>query len=140
MSFGFRDCFGFLHRTPYGGYSDFEFILASLEVLSWSPKLRSSPTVLTPKNRPARTCKRFLRFALSLCSFVPQCLCGYESIMQNKPNLQDSQMVVNLAKTSNYNNEQRTMNYELLFKTNPIKPNCRPTTPFSKFLSKTPKF
>ena len=32
-------------------------------------------------------------------------------------------MVVNLAKSRNYNNEQRTMNYELLFKTNPIKPN-----------------
>ena len=60
--------------------------------------------------------------------------------MQNKPNLQNSQMVVNLAKTSNYNNEQRTMNYELLFKTNPIKPNCKPTTPFSKFPSKTPIF
>ena len=40
--------------------------------------------------------------------------------MQNKPNFQNFQMVVNLAKTRNYNNEQRTMNYELLFKTNPI--------------------
>jgi len=38
------------------------------------------------KSTGPRTCKRFLRFALSLCSFVPQCLCGYESIMQNKPN------------------------------------------------------
>ena len=36
--------------------------------------------------------KRFLRFALSLCSFVPQCLCGFVSIMQNEPNLQASEM------------------------------------------------
>ncbi|GAH35957.1 unnamed protein product, partial [marine sediment metagenome] len=30
---------------------------------------------------------------------------------------------VSLAITRNYNNEQRTMNNELLFKTNPNKPN-----------------
>ena len=34
-------------------------------------------------------------------------------------------MAVNLVKTRNYNNEQRTMNNELSFKTNPIKPNLR---------------
>ncbi len=42
--------------------------------------------------------------------------------MQNKPNLLDSQMNVSLVITRNYNNEQRTMNNELLFKTNPT---CR---------------
>ena len=40
-----------------------------------------------------------------------------------KPNLRKARMDVNLAITRNYNNEQRTMNNELLFKTNPIKPN-----------------
>ena len=46
--------------------------------------------------------------------------------MQNKPNFRKAEnfeMVVTLVKTSNYNNEQRTMNYELLLKqtqTNPI--------------------
>jgi len=39
-----------------------------------------------PENLQARIGKRFLSFALLLCSFVPQCLCGYEPNMQNKPN------------------------------------------------------
>ena len=42
---------------------------------------------------------------------------------QYKPNSLDAQMNVSLAITRYYNNEQRTMNYELLFKTNPNKPN-----------------
>ncbi len=42
---------------------------------------------------------------------------------QYKPNFRKARMDVSLAITRNYNNEQRTMNYELLFKTNPIKPN-----------------
>ena len=40
-----------------------------------------------------------------------------------KPNSLDAQMNVSLAITRNYNNEQRTMNNGLLFKTNPNKPN-----------------
>ena len=40
-----------------------------------------------------------------------------------KPNTLDAQMNVSLAITRNYNNEQRTRNNELLFKTNPNKPN-----------------
>jgi len=39
---------------------------------------------------------------------------------QNKPNLMAAQINVSIVKTRNYNNEQRTMNNELLFKTNPI--------------------
>ncbi len=42
---------------------------------------------------------------------------------QFKPNSWKARMDVSLAITSNYNNEQRTMNNELLFKTKPIKPN-----------------
>jgi hypothetical protein len=34
-------------------------------------------------------------------------------------------MDVSIVKRRNYNNEQRTMNCELLFKTNPIKPNFK---------------
>ncbi len=40
--------------------------------------------------------------------------------MQNEPNFQNAQNGRNLSKA---NELQRTMNYELLFKTNPIKPN-----------------
>jgi len=39
--------------------------------------------------------------------------------MQNKPNFQNFQMFVKLVKSRNYNYEQRTMNYELLFKNKP---------------------
>ncbi len=48
--------------------------------------------------------------------------------MQNKPNFRKARMDVSLAITRNYNNEQRTMNNELLFKTNPNKPNFRDMT------------
>jgi hypothetical protein len=54
---------------------------------------------------------------------------------QNKPNQTqfvvcppDAQMDVNLVKTRDCNNEQRTMNYELLCKTNPNKPNFKRDT------------
>ena len=44
---------------------------------------------------------------------------------QNKPNLLDAQMNITSATRVNYINELRTTNYELIMKTNPIKPNCR---------------
>ena len=40
---------------------------------------------------------------------------------QYKTNFRKDKMDVSLAITRNYNNEQRTMNNELLFKTNPIQ-------------------
>ncbi len=49
-----------------------------------------------------------------------------------KPNLRKARMDVSLAITRNYNNEQRTTNNELLFKTNPIQSQFKPnleTTP-----------
>jgi len=69
-----------------------------------------------------------LQFCLFPFNFLLSKLTNqFESIMQNKPNLPNvrrmSKIAVTLVKTRNYNNEQRTMNYELLFKTNPIKPN-----------------
>jgi hypothetical protein len=39
---------------------------------------------------------------LSLCFFVPQCLCGYKSIMQNKPNFRNGKMNVSIVLTRNY--------------------------------------
>ncbi len=51
------------------------------------------------------------------------------AVPKNKPNTnpipRKARMDVSLAITRNYNNEQRTMNNELLFKTNPIKPNFK---------------
>jgi len=40
--------------------------------------------------------------------------------MQNKPNFRNVQMIVTLAKTRNYNNEQRTMYYSKQTQSNPI--------------------
>jgi len=48
------------------------------------------------------------------------CLCGYESIMQNKANLCKDKMNTTILLTKDY--EQITMNNEPI-KTNPIKPN-----------------
>ena len=60
---------------------------------------------------------------------------------QYKPNSRNVQIDVNLVKTRNYNNEQRTMNYELLFKTNPIKPNFKRVTYAAQiFLNVSPHF
>ena len=53
---------------------------------------------------------------------------------QNKPNSRNVQIDVNLVKTRNYNNEQQTMNYELLCKTNPNKPNFLKLTGLDYFL------
>jgi len=69
-------------------------------------QLEGITPVRNGKNAENRTYKRFLRFALSLCSFVPQCLCGYESIMQNKANLLDTQMSVSSVKTKYYENKR----------------------------------
>ena len=60
-------------------------------------------------------------------------LCGYEVIMQNKPNFRSNKRNTTFLLTKDY--EQITMNNEPI-KTNPIKPNCKPTAPFSNFPSK----
>jgi hypothetical protein len=49
---------------------------------------------------------------LSLCSFVSQWLCGYKSIMQNKPNVKMGKMTISTARTKAYAKEQRTMSNE----------------------------
>ncbi len=52
---------------------------------------------------------------------------------QIKPNSLDAQMNVSLAITRNYNNEQQTMNNELLCKTNPINPT--PSAPLHQHMT-----
>ena len=76
---------------------------------------------------------------------MPLCLCGYESFMQNKPNLLDTQMNVSSVLTRDYENEPlrrrgenkpkqtqspsaiRNTQYEIR-DTNPIKPNFKRAT------------
>jgi len=62
---------------------------------------------------------------LSVCLFMPSCLSGYKSIMQNKANFKMGNINISIAKTKAYANEQRTMNNERYPKqtqTNPIPP------------------
>jgi len=46
-------------------------------------------------------------YQLSLCFFVPQCLCGYESFMQNKPNFPKNRAIASSSKSKGYKNEHR---------------------------------
>jgi len=46
--------------------------------------------------------------------FEPMCLCGYESIMQNKANLRNDKMNTTSVNTMNY--EPRTMNHFMRYK------------------------
>jgi hypothetical protein len=64
-------------------------------------------------------------------------LCGYEVIMQNKPNFPKPKMVVTLVITVTNNNEQRTTNYSKQTQSNPI---ANQPTHFSKFPPKTSVF
>jgi hypothetical protein len=50
--------------------------------------------------------------SLSVCLFVPLCLSGQDSIMQNKPNFKMGNMTISTARTRAYANEQRTMSNE----------------------------
>jgi len=53
----------------------------------------------------------FSAFSVAI-SFVPLCLSGHESIMQNKPNFKMGNINITTARTKAYANEQRTMNNE----------------------------
>jgi len=52
--------------------------------------------------------------------FVAWWLCGYESIMQNKPNLLDNQMNVSSVKTKEYENKRLCRRGEKQTQTKPI--------------------
>jgi len=52
--------------------------------------------------------------------FVAWWLCGYESIMQNKANLLDTQMNVTIVSTKYYENEWLCRRDEKQTQTNPI--------------------
>ncbi len=80
------------------------------------------------KGQP-HTAGRFLRFPLLLGPFVPQCLCGRQSITQNKPKCKIGKMTISIVTTKAYANEQRTMNSERYSKqsqSNPIPPPPNP--------------
>jgi hypothetical protein len=66
----------------------------------------------------------FSAFSVAI-SFVPSCLSGYKSIMQNKPNFKMGNINISTVTTKAYAKEQRTMNNERYSKqtqSNPIPP------------------
>jgi hypothetical protein len=63
---------------------------------------------------------RNLWFPFCLSVFVSWWLCGYESIMQNKPNLLDTQMSVSSVKTKYYENKRLCIRGEKQTQTKPI--------------------
>jgi len=66
----------------------------------------------------------FSAFSVAV-SFVPSCLSGYKSIMQNKPNFKMGNINISTATTKAYANEQRTMSskrYSKQTQSNPIPP------------------
>jgi len=75
----------------------------------------------------------FSAFSVAI-SFMPSCLSGYKSIMQNKANFKMGNINISTANTKAYANEQRTMNNErypkqtqskpipLLFSESPLRP------------------
>ena len=67
-------------------------------------KHSAGPPVADPTRLSCPACRKVLRFPLLLCSFVPQCLCGYESITQNKPNPQNPKTTTTSYATESYDN------------------------------------
>jgi len=65
-----------------------------------------------PSSLPLFPCALPLLCPCALGAFVPSCLSGYESIMQNKPNVKMGNMNVSTATTKTYAKEQRTMSNE----------------------------
>jgi cobalamin biosynthesis protein CobD/CbiB len=63
---------------------------------------------------------RNLWFPFCLSVFVSWCLCGYESIMQNKANLLDTQMNTTFLLTKRYENERLCRRDEKQTQTKPI--------------------
>ena len=69
--------------------------------------------------------------ASSVVPFVSLCLCGRESIMQNKANFKMGNMNISTAKTKAYAKEQRTMSNERYSKQTQSKPISNAQTTYS---------
>ena len=76
------------------------------------------------KGQP-HTAGRFLRFPLLLGPFVPQCLCGHESIMQNKPNSFEDRNNATCFTTRVYANKRPPPHSKKQSQSNPNKPDVK---------------
>jgi len=99
-----------LHPDPLG------LVFAFSTYLSCHEFIASDPPFL-----PMDYFSVFSAFSVAI-SFVPQCLCGDESIMQNKPNVKMGKIAISTATLKPYPNEQRTINNEHYSKQTRSKP------------------
>ena len=102
-----------LHPDPLG------LIFAFSTYLSCHEFIASDPPVLSMDYFSV-----FSAFSVAI-SFVPSCLSGYKSIMQNKANVKMGNINISTARTKTYAKEQRTMSNERYSKqtqSNPIRP------------------
>jgi len=60
--------------------------------------------------------------------------------MQNKANLLNAQMNISFSLTKYYEKQRLCIRGEKQTQSNPIKPNCKPATPFFKKTLKNPYF
>jgi hypothetical protein len=74
----------------------------------------------------------FSAFSVAI-SFVPSCLSGYKSIMQNKPNFKMGNINISTARTKAYANKQRTMNNKHDSKQTQTNPISNAETPYAAY-------
>jgi len=102
-----------LHPDPLGLIFAFSTYLSCHEFIASDPPFLSMDYFSV-----------FSAFSVAI-SFVPSCLSGYKSIMQNKANVKMGNINISTARTKTYAKEQRTMSNERYSKqtqSNPIRP------------------
>ena len=99
-----------LHPDPLGLIFAFSTYLSCHEFIASDPPFLSMDyfSVFSP-------------FSVAI-SFVPSCLSGYKSIMQNKANFKMGNINISTANTKAYAKEQRTMSNERYSKQSQTKP------------------
>jgi hypothetical protein len=106
-NFAFCTC---LHPDPLGLIFAFSTYLSCHEFIASDPPFLSMDYFSV-----------FSAFSVAI-SFVPSCLSGYKSIMQNKPNFKMGNINISTAIIKPYANKQRTMNNQLYSKQTQTKP------------------
>jgi len=107
-----------LHPDPLGLIFAFSTYLSCHEFIASEPPFLSMDYFSV-----------FSAFSVAI-SFVPSCLSGHESIMQNKANVKIGKITVSPATLKAYANEQRTMNKKRYPKQTQSNPISNAQTPY----------
>jgi len=93
-------------------------------------KRQRHPDRTRENSLPTTICAHLRQSGQSVVLFVPYCLCGYRSIMQNKPNFKMGKIDTSTATLKSYANKHRTMSnerYQKQTQSNPIPPSLMPS-------------